>query len=160
MSNFKFCTKFFNEKQRYKILNSFTSNENGDCIADSVQPEDDDLADALEDSDGISEIQTGLSLPAGATLAETTPTETEVSAVTSGETAGSCPLNEDGSLGQCTCNEGFSEDDQGNCVRDEPEVEGRVQTIFVKNFWSEIEKLVKQNKNQNLVKTLEKILDF
>ena len=101
----------------------FTENDEGTCIADADQPEDDDLADALEDSNDVDAIQSGLTLPSGSTLAETTPTESEVSAVTTGESSASCPLNDDGTLGECTCNEGFSVNDSGTCVRDEPEEE-------------------------------------
>jgi len=52
-----------------------------------------------------------------AEVVETTDVEVEIAAIDStGQEAGSCPTNEDGSVRECECFEGFEKDENGDCV--------------------------------------------
>ena len=93
------------------------------CEADSPLDEEpeDELASVLSDDSSINELQS-LNLPDDTDLEETTETESDLGTETDGESSASCDINADGTLGECNCNDGFTVNDDGVCISDEPEV--------------------------------------
>jgi len=73
---------------------------------------DDDLAHALKAAEAtVEKLKTELTLPNGATLAESTKTTHIIKQLTAtGEAAGTC------TDGKCICNSGFENDGNGGCV--------------------------------------------
>jgi hypothetical protein len=92
------------------------------CVADSPadEEEEDELATVLSDNSAVEEIET-LEVPEGTEVTDTTEITSELTTDTDGESSGSCNVRNDGTLGTCTCNDGFTANAEGVCVSDTPE---------------------------------------
>jgi hypothetical protein len=97
--------------------------DTAECEAENPLDEEpeDELASVLSDDSSIDELQS-LNLPEDTDLEETTPTEADLGTDTDGESSSNCSLNEDGTIGECSCNDGFEENEEGVCISTTPEV--------------------------------------
>ena len=117
------CDTDSNGNLRCDCNSGFQWNEDtAECEAENPLDEEveDELASVLSDESSIEELQS-LNLPEDTDLEETTPTEADLGTDTDGESSSSCSLNEDGTIGECACNEGFEENEEGVCISTTPE---------------------------------------